>query len=272
MINVFITGSGGMIGKQIYSYLSRKKNIFVIPILRRKSTSYKNYIYWDYFKEKEPFEIQGKNINTNSGFLIHCGFDFSDRNMVNNSNCNAVKNLLSFFNAVKIINISTMSAYEGCLSIYGKNKLAIEKYIELNLGFNLRMGVPITRNNTQSIGFLGIQKKINNFFPFFTFAIDTQNDGLIYLSYIPIFNNVIYKILINKVRPGTYSVVFKNPVKMIDFISTYTNKKIIKIDWRLIYIIFRIIELSRIKLRFGSDSVIGLVKSTKIIENPFLKK
>jgi hypothetical protein len=59
---------------------------------------------------------------------------------------------------------------------------------------------------------------------------------------------------------------------MIDFISTYTNKKIIKIDWRLIYIIFRIIELSRIKLRFGSDSVIGLVKSTKIIENPFLKK
>jgi hypothetical protein len=272
MILVYITGSRGTIGKQIHSYLNRKKNIFVVPIIREKSSEYENYIFWDYFNNKTPYEIKGHSLNNNQSFLIHCGYDFSDKNIINNSNYIATKNLLSFFNRTKIINISTMSAYEGCFSIYGKNKLSIEKLVEIEHGYNLRMGIPITPKNKKSIGFLGIQEVINNLFPFFTFAIDTKNNGLIFLSYLPIFNNVIYKILCNTIPPGTYSIVKKNPINMFNFIKMRTNKIIIKIDWRLVYLFFKFAEFFKFKFRFGSDSLIGLVKSNNSIEKPLLYK
>lgn len=179
--------------------------------------------------------------------------------------------LYFYLKGVKIINISTMSAYNGCKSIYGQNKLKIEKYIENNYGYNLRMGVPINAVNKKSIGFLNTQKKINNLLPFFTFAINTKNDGLIYLSYLPKFNRIIYKIICGRIPSGTFSIVRIKPIKLLDFIATYTNKYIIKIDWRLIYLLLKFIEALGLNLRFGSDSVIGLVKATRHLEKPLLK-
>lgn len=270
MIKVYITGSKGEIGKQIYSYLIRKKNIFVVPIVREKKTDYKHYLYWDYFKSKASYKIKKSKCSNTQTFLIHCGYDFSDKKIIDNSNYKAVKNLYSYFD--KIINISTMSAYEGCFSIYGKNKLAIEKIIEINHGFNLRMGVPVAPKNKKNIGFINAQNKINNIFPFITFGIDTKNDDSIFITHLSVFNNAIYRILKNEVYPGTYSIVNKNPIKIINFLKIHTSKIIIKIDWRLIYLCFKALEFLGLKLRFGSDSVIGLVKSTKIIEKPILKK
>ena len=263
MSNLYITGSSGVIGREIAKYL-RLKKIHFIPIYRNINSKLRSYNI-----ENNNLAIFSLNkINYDKNYIIHCAYNFQDKNIINNSNLLALESIKFFFPHSIIINISTISAFDGCISKYGKIKLLIERSLPLN-SYNLRLGVPVSTN---IIGFQKVAFKISKILPFFTFAITKKNGCEMYLTNMEAYCDVIRDIIFNeKYKPGTYSVVYGESVEMKDYMKQVTSKKVVSINWLLLFIIFRILELCHLNFRFGSDSVIGLAFSPNKIKNNIYK-
>jgi nucleoside-diphosphate-sugar epimerase len=119
-----VTGANGYVGSILSNYL-RARNIRVIP-LQRTATAASGVRVFDLASPPSPAIFEGVDA------LVHCAYDFSaaGRAAIAISN---IDGSLGLFKAAKdagvrrIIFISTMSAFDGCKSLYGQAKLAVEK-------------------------------------------------------------------------------------------------------------------------------------------------
>lgn len=84
--------------------------------------------------------------------LIHCAHDFSSPRWVDNRSCNILGSEALFDVAhrtgvKRLIFISSMAAFEGCKSIYGRAKLAVEEAVTARGGISVRPGFIFSENS-----------------------------------------------------------------------------------------------------------------------------
>lgn len=166
-----ITRANGYVGQYLSAYFG-SMGWNVIKLVRVPNKTQKKDIQFSF----------GQSINLSeypsADLLIHVAYDFTDHK----KNVDGATNLINEARSVgikKLLHISSVSAYEGCLSEYGKTKLQIENLFLENDGINIRSGL-IYGENTK--GILGeIKNKLKS-----SFLIPVIGGGKypIYLTYL----------------------------------------------------------------------------------------
>ena len=119
---IAITGANGYLGGTIAAHLSKQgwhvKHFVRVP-------RNKNDVRFTLGENITSAQFKGIHV------LVHCAYDFHPRSWEEISRVN-VEGTLNLFRASKaagiyIIFISSLSAYQGCKSMYGKAKLAVEQ-------------------------------------------------------------------------------------------------------------------------------------------------
>jgi len=135
-----LTGSSGYVGSQIKSYLEKQGH--EVKELRRTPPGNGTP---DFVKFKLGEEINPESLRCGE-VLVHCAYDFSPRSWDELSDINVEGTRKLFCAATKadvtrIILISSISAFEGCKSLYGRAKLGCEKVAKEFGGVIIRPGL-----------------------------------------------------------------------------------------------------------------------------------
>ena len=192
--------------------------------------------------------------------VINCAYSFRNPSVNNSINFSLVK-YLKGNPFCKCVNISSMSAYLDAKSKYGRAKFQQEVFLLQHSIPSVRLGLPMAQ---PPVGLLALIKKLVNANPIFTIALSTPG-SYTYVTPMAEFSEYIDK---NYTQiHGVCSFVNPAPLDLVELTRMATKKPILRINWRVLFLLLRFVEFSGLKLRFGSDSVVGLVFSIKHPEN-----
>ena len=251
MNKIYITGANGLLGKYLSDYLiSSGHNV---EKLNRS----------DIYQDNSECYFRDIQIDINS-IVIHCAYDFNQLNIEENINVNLAHVLLIACKKADsvFINISSLSAFEGCKSCYGQIKLSIEKLCSEFNQYSLRLGL---FDSNQRIGLIDKMVKLNKYIPFYFFGFDGVLGGqyITNLNQFCIFlDNYIIVSESKRLPVGVYSIVSGGIMHINEILGIYLYKRCFKINWKFFWLALRIYEqLNLPAIRLKSDSLIGLVYS-----------
>jgi nucleoside-diphosphate-sugar epimerase len=198
--------------------------------------------------------------------LVHCAYDFKPLTMdeIRAVNVAGTEKLFRAARAAgvkKIICISTISAFDGCRSLYGKAKLEIEK-IALNHGaLVIRPGLVYGEGSGGMFGKLTAQVRKSSVIPLIGDGVQIQ--FLVHQEDLCAF---IEKVAAGKIiiAPLVFTAANAQPwplKKLLLEIARRQNKKIkfIPLPWRLVWLGIKSAEVCGLKLNFRSDSLVSLM-------------
>lgn len=266
-MNIAISGSNGYLGKKIKNSL--KNDGFKTFGLCRKPKN----------KDDFKFILNGNSISrqvfkkNKIQAFIHCAWDLRNLSEDQSYKINVIGSKKILDEAIKggakkIIFISSMSAFEGCKSIYGKQKLEVENYYLKKNASIIRPGL-IWGSKKKG----GIYEKLNSIskLPFFIPVIFSKIQHLYLIHEEDLIEFIKKEMRTQKDRSSTNTIA--NPkaltIKEIIKICQLKNKKkalLISIPWQIIWLGLKIAEGLKLQVPFKSDSLIGLIKSNP---NPF---
>jgi len=133
-----VSGAAGYVGSRISRYL-REKGWTVHALSRTAAPGARESIPFRLGQEIAAREFQDRGIQV----LIHCAYDFSlvrwaDISRINGEGSRLLLDRASEGGVCKIIHISTVSAFEGCLSLYGRAKMIVERAVREQGGVVIR--------------------------------------------------------------------------------------------------------------------------------------
>ncbi len=235
-MNILVTGSTGFLGKNLCFFL--KKNKYTV-IETTKNINEKNKFY---LRLGENIDIKNNlHILNNADVIIHCAFDFTpntydDHYKINIVGSKKIFELSKKFN-IKIIHISSISAFKNATSIYGKVKYNIEN-LALNFNaINIRPGLIYGQN---AKGMFGKIEKLVNFFPIL--PLINFGNQIIFPCKIEILIILINKLITLKdEKKITITAASENKIyfkDLIKIIAEKQNKKIYLIPFPSLIIYF----------------------------------
>jgi len=265
-----ITGASGYLGQHIVVAL-RKDGLQIRELNRTCEKPSNSCIQFHLGQKIDETSLSGVDI------LVHCAYDYSKVNWqdIHEINVLGTKFLLEAANKAKIkriIYISSISAFEGCQSLYGKAKLECERIVQEYNGITIRPGLIFGHG-----GGLVIQsmERLVNKFPIVPFI--SSSSGL-YLCHVDDLSNLIIEIItkaelatncpITAIEPTLFT--FKD---MIGLIQKRNNRfrPLLPVPWWLPWILVKIINYFGISTSLRSDGLIGFIYQNKCIDISPLK-
>jgi nucleoside-diphosphate-sugar epimerase len=201
--------------------------------------------------------------------LIHCAHDFtartaSESNRLNYQGSQKLFRAAEAAGVAKVIFISSMAAYDGCISHYGRVKLAIEKEAAAIGAISVRPGAIYGKG---AAGLIGSMRKAvaklpvvpligSGNYPLFTI----HEDDLCELLFVLAAREIEHQ------PSGPISAVAKEPItfrSLLEGLAAAAGKHpvFVPIPWRSIHLGLRIAEACGLRPPFRSDSVLSLVHS-----------
>jgi dTDP-4-dehydrorhamnose reductase len=252
-MNILIAGGSGLLGAALYENLSNRG--FNVKRINRFAD---DDIFFNYDVSGAPVP----KLTAKYDVVVNCAYDYQDRSL-SESNVNLImaRNLLLMAKSNHIpifINISSMSAYDGCKSDYGRVKLKIEDIVSQANGHSFRLGL---FDSDELIGLIKTAYNLSRLVPLFSIGV-----GHHYLpQYITNLNKfsllLIRFIEDTKMYPECiYSTVNSLPLDFNDILRAVTGKPTIKIPLFLLKSMIFLYEMAHLpKIRFNLDSLNGLV-------------
>jgi len=265
-----ITGASGYLGQHLVVAL-RKVGLQIRELNRTCDKQSKSCI---------PFHL-GQKIDENSlcgvDILVHCAYDYSKVLWRDIHEINVVGTMLLLEAAKKakikrIVYISSISAFEGCQSLYGKAKLECELIVQEYNGITVRPGLIFGHG-----GGLVIQsmESMVNKFPIVPFI--SSSSGL-YLCHVDDLSNLIVEIITKTVLVANSPITAIEPTEfkfkdIIGIIQKRNNKfqPLLPVPWQVPWILVKIINYFGISTSLRSDGLIGFVYQNKNIDISPLK-
>jgi len=216
--------------------------------------------------------------------LIHAAYDFRPRSRKEIWDTN-VKGSIALFKqaraegAKRIIFISTMSAYQGCRSLYGQAKLEIESALrDLGSGLSLRPGLIYSTPLEQSGGMVGSickQVKRGGILPLIgggnqTLFLTHENDLARFIDMlISQVDQDWHKLQLEKdyittANPQAYTL--RRIVEVIAAAQGQKRVRFVSIPWRPVWLALKSLERLGINANFRSDSVLSLAFQQKQLD------
>jgi nucleoside-diphosphate-sugar epimerase len=255
-----VTGASGYVGSIITQAL--RKNTPVVQLIRNPKND--SEIAWSLESDEDIAPtLRSRNVKT----LIHAAWDMratSFRKL--EESC--VRGSAVLFGAARragverIIFISTISAFEGCRSSYGKSKLAVEKLLRGGPNVVFRLG--LVYGEQQGGVFGGIRTQVQSgsilpiigrgFAPQYLLHENTLGDAIVSAVRGAFDHTRVTPITLAHPKPWP----FRN---LVQSIAASEGRKVtlIPIPWQLLFAGLRMGEAVRINLPFRSDSVISFV-------------
>jgi nucleoside-diphosphate-sugar epimerase len=197
--------------------------------------------------------------------LIHCAYDFGQVSWADIESVN-VKGSANLFEAAHkagiphLLLISTISAFDGCKSHYGKAKLMIEEHARKAGAAVIRPGLIYGAQPGAMFGRLVSQVRAATFVPM-------PGDGrqMMYTVHQDDLTDAILKALTAKPVPSQpITAANATPIAFRDImiaIGKQFDRKVtpIPLPWRLMWVGLRGAELAKLPLWLRSDSLVSLV-------------
>ncbi|PWT91695.1 MAG: hypothetical protein C5B55_07655 [Blastocatellia bacterium] len=269
-IKIAVTGATGYVGSQLCQYF-KDRTAGTIQLTSKPQKA-------DPKLPVEEFSLtrgvpQGTFAMNKVDVLVHAAYDFSARSRKDIWQVNVAGSIALFKQAreegvKRIIFISTMSAYEGCRSLYGNAKLEIEAALSDGDGDScLRPGLVYSTPLDQSRGMIGsiiTRIKDSNLVPLLgggkhqLYLTHEEDLGRFcyWLATRPQPTTLRDQKYFTTANPKPYS--FRKIVELVLSASNRTNVRLISVPWRTVWLGLKGLETMGINNEFRSDSVLSL--------------
>ena len=252
-----ITGSNGYVGGCLKRYFAMY-GWDVLELIRRPAPGARA-VAFQLGAEVSPQALAGVNA------LVHCAYDFKPlrREDIHAVNVEGTRKLFRAARAAgvgKIVCVSSISAYDGCRSLYGRAKLEIEKLARENGAQVVRPGLVYGGEPTGMFGRLVAQVRNSSVLP--VFGGGAQAQFLVHQEDLSAF---IEKAAAGKVEfvPRALTAAHERPWpfrELLTEIARGLDKRIrfVRLPWRLLWAGLKTAETCGVRLNFRSDSLVSL--------------
>lgn len=257
-MRVAITGASGYVGSSIANGF-RAHGHEVLALSRRRCAE----PWFPYSLEDDPRHLPWEGVNA----LVHAAYDFTGRSRkeILETNVRPSVDLMQAAkqaNVGRLIFISSMSAFEGCRSNYGKAKFMIEKEA-------LQLGAVVIRPGlvwgTQSGGVMGALEKLVTRYPVVPFL--TGQGGLKqYLVHEADLAEAVASVaeILSQGAGSVHHMAHPSPVSLLAILKTLAKRSnqsrlYVPTPWQLAMAGLKFMEALGMPVPFRSDSLIGLV-------------
>jgi nucleoside-diphosphate-sugar epimerase len=251
-----ITGGSGYLGSELAAFL-REKGWRVVSASRHPQGG-----------DAVQFSLGDKisaGLFAGVDALIHAAYDFAPRDWetIQRVNVAGTQQLLQQAGAtgVTILTISSISAFPGCKSHYGKAKLLMEEATRLVGGVVLRPGLIYGGSNQGIYGRLLKQVEGKTFVPLLS-----ENPCTLHLTHVEDLSGVIHGWLQGEwtTQDSPWVVAHPEPwpmKKLLQAMAASRGRKLrfIPVPWPLVWLGLRSSEKVGLPLDFKSDNLISIV-------------
>ena len=253
-----VTGSNGYVGSCVKGFLSRRG--WSVLEMTRKPTPGSRSTAFQLGSEMNPKTFEG--VDT----LVHCAYDFTPVRWddIRDVNVGGTEKLLSAARAAGVkhlVCISTISAYDGCKSLYGKAKLEIERVALAHDALTLRPGLVYGTDAGGMFGKLTQQVRASSIIPLIGDGSQIQ-----FLLHHEDLSSFVARYIEGETcrTPGILTAAHEQPwplKKLLSAIAQGLGRKVhfVPLPWRLVWSGLKAAELIGLSLNFRSDSVVSLV-------------
>jgi nucleoside-diphosphate-sugar epimerase len=255
-----VTGAGGYVGSRIVAYM-QAHGWDVLALTRSRGSRLQ--------AGSASYSLEdGISSDTLQGIdaLIHCAYDFQPVTQKDIWRINVEGTARLFAAAHKaavdrIVCVSTISAYAGCRSLYGKAKLAIEEEARKVGGVVVRPGLVYGREAGGMVGSLNRKMASTKVVP-----LIGNGSWMLYLSFDDDLCELIYR-LCQKADDREHGLITaasshgKSFRELLSDLALAHGKAPVffSVPWRMVWLGLRLLETAGIRVNFRSDSVLGLV-------------
>ena len=253
-----ITGSNGYVGGCLKNYFTARG--WEILELTRQPKPNSRAVKFQLGEEISSQLLAGVNV------FVHCAYDFKplrwdEIRAVNVEGSRKILEAVRVAKVPKIIFISSISAFDGCRSLYGNAKLEIERIALANGALVIRPGLVYGNDSGGMFGKLTAQ--IRNSPVVLMIGDGSQIQFLVHNEDLCAF---VEKFAAEKVEiaPRILTAANEQPwpfKKLLLEIARGRKRKIkfIPLPWRLVWAGLKTAELCGLKLNFRSDSLVSLM-------------
>lgn len=253
-----VTGSNGYVGSCIKGFLARR-GWDILEVTRTPKPGTRSTAF-QLGSEVAPSVFEGVDA------LVHCAYDFKplrwdDIEAVNVSGTEKLFGAARAAGVKQLVCISTISAYPGCKSLYGKAKLEIERVAVAHDALTLRPGLVYGTDAGGMFGKLNQQVGAASIIPLIGDGSQIQ-----YLLHHEDLSSFVARHIEGETRKGLGILTAANeepwPFKqLLSSIARGLDKKVhfVPLPWRLVWAGLKAAELLGLSLNFRSDSVVSLV-------------
>jgi nucleoside-diphosphate-sugar epimerase len=261
--NIAITGASGFVGSMLTHHF-QDAGWTVTRLVRSANAGDDGTVRFRLGEEVAPDLFRLRQISA----LVHCAYDFRPvkRAEIHRVNVEGSRKLLAAAQAggvERMAVMSTISAFEGCRSLYGRAKLEIEAAATSSGALVVRAGLVYSDASPAAGGMFGsLAKSVQgNVVPLI--------DGGIHLQYL-IHEEDLWRLLSGFFEgelhdPGR-PVVAASPRAwpLRDLLAELARRqgrhpRFVTVPWQPVWAGLRLAELARLPLQYRSDSVISLV-------------
>lgn len=253
-----VTGSGGYVGSCVKNYFAvRGWEIFELTRRPKGNTRAAQYQLGDDISSQL---LSGANA------LVHCAYDFKPLkwNEIAAVNVEGSRKILEAARAAgiqKIIYISSISAFDGCKSLYGKAKLEIETIALANGALVIRPGLVWGNPPGAMFGKLVEQVQKKSLIPMIGNGSQIQ-----FLVHNEDLCDFIDRYASGQMKTEPRILTAANPQPwpfkrlLLEMARAFGKKpKFIPLPWRAIWLALKSAESCGLRLNFRSDSLVSLM-------------
>jgi len=253
-----ITGSHGYVGGCLKSYFAAQG--WEILELTRRPAPAARAVAFQLGAEISPASLAGINA------LVHCAYDFQPLRWaeIRAVNVEGTRRLFEAAHAAgvgKIVCISSISAFDGCRSLYGRAKLEIEKLARDSGALVIRPGLVYGSGAGGMFGKLVAQIGKSSVVPMIGAGSQIQflvhNEDL--CGFIEKFSAGQVE-LPAKILTAVHEQPWPFKQLLLEIARGLDKKvKFVPLPWRMIWLGLKSAELCGLKLNFRSDSLVSLM-------------
>ena len=252
-----ITGTGGYVGGCLKNYFAARG--WEILELTRRPGPGARAVPFQLGAEVSPQALAGADA------LVHCAYDFQPLlwEEIRAVNVDGTRKLFQAARAAgvgRIVCLSSISAYEGCRSLYGRAKLEIEKMALDSGALVVRPGLVYGSGPGGMFGKLAAQIRKSSVIPLI--GDGSQIQFLVHQEDLCAF---FEKCAAGKIQPIPKILTAANPQpwpfkNLLREIARRQDKKIrfVRLPWRAVWLGLKAAEVCGLKLNFRSDSLVSL--------------
>jgi nucleoside-diphosphate-sugar epimerase len=253
-----LTGAGGFVGSRLKRQL--EQNGWRVIAWTRQPEPGSGAVAFRLGQEVDPNLLRGARA------LVHCAYDFGPRSWeeIAAINVSGSQKLLASAREAGVgcvVFISSISAFAGCRSFYGKAKLAIEAYARSNGAYVIRPGLVYSDNPGAMFGHLLRRVRGSRFIPIVSGGRQTQ-----YLLHDEDLGHLMLGCLDGRVPAPVEPITIAHEQgwelrEILAHMARALERRVtfVPVPWQFVWLALKSLELAGARPTFRSDSLISLV-------------
>jgi len=255
---IAITGANGYLGTNLVNYFTRAGHQVIKLVRQPRASDERHFVLG---------ETPCGDILAGIDLLVHAAFDFSIKDYNKSYQIN-VEGSIKLFQAARSQNvkncvyISSISAFDECISNYGRIKLNTENELRKIITNNLYILRPGLIWGECLGGVMQSLKKIAKL-PIVPLV------GANVIQYLVHYDDIAKSILYLADNQMNYqsplTLAYPQQYKFADILKVLGAKIIISVPWKMVLYLLKFLESMKLDLRTGSDNLISLMNQNKNI-------